>query len=84
MHIALIAQTGEAVGRGGLPIGDWQFWVATLFALLAGLWLTRKVVPWRRILRRPPRPRGRRATLTLDGVAIEKRKRRGGGGSCCH
>lgn len=58
------------------PVRDWQFWVATLLALLAAGWLLRGVIPWRRILGRPARRRGKRATLTLDGVPIERSRGR--------
>lgn len=57
------------------PIGDWQFWAATVLAALALGWLLRAIVPWRRLLGRPSRKRGRRATLTLEGVTIEHRRK---------
>ncbi len=54
------------------PLGDWQFWVASALACAAMLWLLRGLIPWRRLLGRPPRRRGRRATLTLDGVPVDR------------
>lgn len=56
------------------PLGDWQFWVASGLALLALLWLLRGLIPWRRLLGRPAKRRGRRATLTLDGVPVDRNR----------
>ncbi len=40
-----------------MPIGDWQFWVATLIALLALAGVYRVLVP---------RKKGKRTTLTVS------------------
>lgn len=48
------------------PIHDWQFLVATAFAIGALLWLLRRFLPGRRSARR----RVRRATLTIEGRAV--------------
>jgi hypothetical protein len=49
-----------------LPIGDWQFWVVTLAALLAAWYLLREVIPspLRRTTKKKP---GKRADLTIGG-----------------
>ena len=53
----------------GLPLHDWQFWVATLVALLAAAWMF-----WRMfggmIKRRRGRGATRRVELTLDRRAV--------------
>ncbi len=57
------------------PVGDWQFWVVTLAAFVAAVWLLAKVLPWRRVLGKPKR-KGTRATLTVGGKAVGKDDRR--------
>lgn len=49
-----------------LPLEDWQFWVVTLAAGLAGLYLLREVLPPRMSPFRR-RPRGKPTTLTVKG-----------------
>ncbi len=77
-----------AAGQGSaFPVGDWQFWVATILAVAAVGWLVRGFVPWRRILRRPDKKRGRRATLTLERMPLDGSKRKADltkGGPDCH
>lgn len=41
-----------------LPISDWQFWVASLAALLAASWVLRGLIPRRK-------KRGTRVALTI-------------------
>lgn len=55
------------------PIGDWQFWVVTVLALVAVLWLLRNVLPIRRLLGRRKPSAKRRATLTIGGKSVGKR-----------
>lgn len=58
----------------GFPISDWQFWLATLVALLALLFLLRN--PLRRLLRRGrPRARSHKAALTIEGAPVDSPKR---------
>ncbi len=69
------------------PLSDWQFWVATLLALVALGWLLRALIPWRRLLGRKDKKRGRRATLTLERRPLDGSRPgadRGSGGSGCH
>ena len=54
---------------GGLPWGDWQFWVVTLLAIAAAWWLVRPFIPSKR--RREKRGE-RRASLTIEGSAPGK------------
>lgn len=57
------------------PVDDWQFWVVTLVALLAALWLLRAVLPIPWLQRRRRARRGQhRATLTVGGRAVATRK----------
>jgi hypothetical protein len=51
-----------------MPVHDWQFWVVTLAAILAGAWLLRGVIPGLK-KKRPP---GKRTTLTIGGKAAGK------------
>jgi hypothetical protein len=41
-----------------VPIGDWQFWVVTIIALVGAVWLVRTVLP--------KRPKPRRTDLTIS------------------
>ncbi len=57
----------------GFPIGDWQFWVVTAAAALAGAWLLRGIL--RAVL--PGRLRRRsgasqRTTLTIGGKPVDR------------
>ncbi|MEO1128740.1 MAG: alpha/beta hydrolase [Planctomycetota bacterium] len=52
------------------PVDDWQFWVVTLAALLSVLWLGRGLLP-RRVRRRGGE---QRATLTVSGKSVERRR----------
>ncbi len=49
------------------PVGDWQFWVATLLALGALVYLLRKIVP---VVLPKRKKRRSRATLTVEGRAV--------------
>lgn len=60
---------GDREGRV-FPVDDWQFWVATCAALFALGWLLRPL--WKRRARK--RGRARRATLTVEGKAVERRR----------
>ncbi|MDQ7012356.1 MAG: hypothetical protein Q9O74_00495 [Planctomycetota bacterium] len=57
------------------PVGDWQFWVVTAIALVAVVWLGRRLLPKRffRSRRRGAKP----ATLTISGKPVERAKKRG-------
>lgn len=46
------------------PIGDWQFWAATLIFLTAAWFLLRGLIPFKRRSRRTSR---HKATLTIEG-----------------
>lgn len=46
----------------GLPVGDWQFWVGSLVALVAAGWLLRGALP---MVKR--RRKQRSVTLTIEG-----------------
>jgi hypothetical protein len=56
----------------GLPLGDWQFWVATLIAV-AALWLVARMVIPSSWLPGGSRPRGRKVTLTVGGARASDR-----------
>lgn len=62
-----------------LPWHDWQFWVASGAALAALLWIARGPIS-RWVLRRGGGGRARRATLTIEGRAVEKAPPRTGTG----
>ena len=66
-----------------LPLGDWQFWVVTLVALIALLWILRGIIPWRRLVGKPAKSRGRKTTLTVGGKPVNKSDSRRGPGGCC-
>ncbi len=56
-----------------LPVGDWQFWVVTVLAIIAAGWLLRGVLPipaLRARLRRNKQTK--RATLTIDGQSVSR------------
>jgi hypothetical protein len=60
---------------GGLPIDDWQFWVATGLFVFAAAWLLKGVLPVPILSgRHKRRKRERRATLTVGGKPLAKRK----------
>ncbi|MDX2130783.1 MAG: hypothetical protein SFY69_01865 [Planctomycetota bacterium] len=49
-----------------LPIGDWQFWVVTVLALLGAAFVLREVLPAR--INPLKRRRGeKKTTLTIEG-----------------
>lgn len=70
--IAITAPPAPAVPARPLPVGDWQFWVVTLMAIIAAGWLLRGVLPipaLRARLRR--KQQSKRATLTIDGRSLK-------------
>lgn len=58
------------------PVHDWQFWVVTALAACALVFIVRRVVPpeW---LPWKPKPKGRGATLTLEGRPVARGAKRG-------
>lgn len=55
-----------------LPIHDWQFWIASLFALVAlyvVLNMLGVVALVRRLIGKPAKPKGRRVQLTTSAKA---------------
>lgn len=61
------------LAQSGFPIGDWQFWVATVVvALILGL-VAWKVLPIAALRRRRRARAGRtKATLTIRGKPVSK------------
>jgi len=59
-----------------MPVGDWQFWAATLLAVVALTFLLRAALPIRALRGRSSRRRSRRATLTVDGKPVDARRER--------
>lgn len=57
------------------PVGDWQFWIVTAIALVAFVWLGRRLLP-KRLLNSPCRGT-KPATLTISGKPVERAKKRG-------
>ena len=55
------------VVTAALPVGDWQFWVATAIAGVAAGWLCWRL--WRAV-RSHRRGAGKRVELTLDRKAV--------------
>ncbi len=55
-----------------LPLGDWQFWVVSLIALGAVLFLAKPLLRKAR-----GRDKEKRATLTIGGKAVEAKKHDG-------
>ncbi|MBS0198541.1 MAG: hypothetical protein JSR77_17460 [Planctomycetes bacterium] len=47
-----------------VPAHDWQFWVVTVCAILAGLYIVRSALPERL---RPLKRRGKATSLTIGG-----------------
>ncbi|MGE3107103.1 MAG: hypothetical protein AB7G11_06140 [Phycisphaerales bacterium] len=58
-----------------LPVGDWQFWVATGAFVFAIAWLLRGVLPIPLLSRRAKRRRRgeRKATLTISRKPVDRR-----------
>ena len=54
-------------GNASLPVHDWQFWVATLCAILAAAWLARRL--WKSVSAHRRRTQ-KRVELTLDRKAV--------------
>jgi hypothetical protein len=56
-----------------LPVGDWQFWVVTVVAVLALGWLTRNILPVPVLTRRARAKRmQKRVSITVGGKAVGK------------
>lgn len=53
-----------------LPLADPQFWIVTLAALGAGLWILWRMIP-KSLFAKHRRARGKRATLTVGGKAVD-------------
>lgn len=60
------------------PVGDWQFWIVTTVAIVAAVWLFRRLLPKR--LFGGHRRGGKPATLTIGGRAVAGGSKR----SDCH
>lgn len=54
------------------PVGDWQFWVATILAVVALAWVLRGLIPVPILSRGKRRQRQgiKRATLTIEGRSV--------------
>jgi hypothetical protein len=69
--IASDAPPAPSAPAAPLPVGDWQFWVVTLLAIIAAGWLLRGVLPIPALRARLRRNKqAKRATLTIDGRTI--------------
>lgn len=55
-----------------LPVNDWQFWVVSVGALVALVYLLRNILPEKWVPFRKSR-KGRAATLTIGGKAVERK-----------
>lgn len=56
-----------------LPIGDWQFWVATIVAILA-LWLVlRNLLPPGWLPFTKPRPKETKTSITIRGEPVDRK-----------
>ncbi len=57
----------------GLPLGDWQFWVATAITLVALRYVLKLIMPRGLPFTKTRRRAGeRRATLTVDRKPVDK------------
>lgn len=56
-----------------MPIGDWQFWVVTVLAVLALAYLLREVLPARLSPFRRRSKGAVRASLTVGGKPVERK-----------
>lgn len=74
IHPAVAAAAPQETAPAGFPVGDWQFWVVTTIALVAAIWLLRRLLPKRLFSahRRPVKP----ATLTIAGKAVVREGKR--------
>lgn len=71
-HIILADATAGKTGAKPLPTHDWQFWVATLIALVALYVVASKFLP-KRWLPMPGRRSGRKVSITIDGKPPERK-----------
>jgi hypothetical protein len=55
-----------------MPLGDWQFWVATVLALAAGAWLVWSL-GFKRVVQRWRKHRVK-ATLTVGGKPVDSKR----------
>lgn len=70
-YVAQLSPTGDAQ----LASNDtWQFWVVSVVALLAGLWIIWRMVP-KKWLSNNKRGTSTRATLTVSGKTISRAKK---------
>lgn len=67
-HIAQLSPTGDAQPASN---DAWQFWVVSVIALLAGLWIVWHMVP-KKWLNRHKQGTSTRATLTVSGKAVSR------------
>ncbi len=73
MHEASPGAPG-APARTHMPLGDWQFWAASVIAVVAVGFLLRKALPIRALRGRGARRPSRRATLTVGGKPVGSQK----------
>jgi hypothetical protein len=59
-----------------MPVGDWQFWIVSLAALIAVLYLLRGVLP-RKLSPFRRRGAGVKTSLTVAGKSVERKNSRG-------
>ncbi|MFN5943626.1 MAG: hypothetical protein ACK5ZG_12055 [Phycisphaerae bacterium] len=55
-----------------MPVHDWQFWVVTAIALVALVYLLRRVVPAGLLGKKKP---GTKTSLTIGGKAVGEKKK---------
>lgn len=70
MHIAhaVLTTLPRSAAPPKFPVGDWQFWIVTTVAIVATIWLFRKLLPKRVFGGR--RRGGKPATLTIGGRPV--------------
>ncbi len=73
--LPLALSASPAASPPMFPVDDWQFWIVTTVALLAVVWLCRKLLPGRLLSAR--RHSTKPATLTISGKPVERTKKRG-------
>ncbi|MFG0258755.1 MAG: hypothetical protein ACF8LK_00270 [Phycisphaerales bacterium JB041] len=76
--LAALASVPRSAAPPRFPVGDWQFWIVTTVAIVAAVWLLRRLLPRRLLGGR--RTRGKPATLTIGGRAVAGASKR----SDCH
>ncbi|MEL7472376.1 MAG: hypothetical protein AAGK04_03595 [Planctomycetota bacterium] len=55
----------------GLPTGDWQFWVVTIAAVIAAVWLLFTLTPAKKLVRRQASASRKRVRLTVSANSDE-------------